>query len=279
LRRRPLYALTVEHLQEYVEQRHLVPGDRLPSEGQLAEEIGVSRSTIREALRELELRGFIQRIHGRGNFLCAKPAPIFTGLTTLESLESLAQRQGWHCGTEQIVVEQVAAPPELAETLAVPDGTELTYLDRIKTKDGRPVCRMQSWLPAALLPADELRKTFKSSITDLLLQQPGIRLDHAVAEVQAAIADPAVATRLGVEPGAPLVLLNEVFYGASSQPISYNVNAFVPQAVRLEVLRRVPSQLEEVIDGRRRSVPQDGRPGAGASVRLRQGPGDLLPGR
>jgi GntR family transcriptional regulator len=278
MKRRPLYALTVERLEEYVELRRLLPGDRLPSEERLAEELGVSRSTIREALRELELRGRIERIHGRGSFLCPKPTPIFTGLTTLESLESLAQRQGWRCGTGKVVVQQAVASAKLAETLEVQDGAELTYVERIKTRDSKPVCQMQSWLPSSLISAEQLRKTFQSSITDLLRLHPHIQLDHAIAEVQAAIADEAIAARLGIQQGDPLVLLNEVFYGLSFRPICYNVNAFVPDAVRLEVLRRVPSQLEEVIDGRPGSVSQDRGPHTEASLRIRQAQDDFLPG-
>jgi GntR family transcriptional regulator len=239
---RPLYAQTAELVEKYIESRGLVRGDRLPRESTLADELGVSRSTIREALRELELQGRIERVQGRGTMVVEPPA-ITTGLTTLESLESLARRQGWRCGTEKVIIEEVPMPERFAHVLEVSIPSASVYLSRIKTRDWRPICRMETWIPTRLMSAEELRRSFEGSITELLLNREGARVDYAVAEVDAATADPDTAAALNVSVGGPLTVLKEIFYQHPATPLCYCVNSFLPESVRLEVLRRPSSVL------------------------------------
>lgn len=233
---RPLYIQAVEKIEELIRREGLAPNDRLPSEVKLAELLGISRPTVRETLRELELRGRIRRSQGRGTILTEPP--IRTHLTTLESLESLAAREGWSCGTEQIEIREVPLPDDLEAVLNATAGEPTTYLSRIKTRDGDPVCRMQTWLLARVLSVEELSTRFKDSIIEFLLAEAHPHLDYAIAEVGAAAADPATAAMLRIEPGAPLVVLTELFQQHPSLPLCYSVNCFIPRSVRLEVLRR-----------------------------------------
>jgi GntR family transcriptional regulator len=240
---RPLYVQTAEEIERLIERDGLATGDRLPAEAQLAEQLGVSRSTIREALRELELRGRIERAHGRGTMV-ASVAPIVTGLPVLESLESLAERQGWRCGTESVRIEQVPLPAEMAGLLEIPAGAPATYLSRVKTRDWHPIARMETWCAADLLGTGELRARFKSSITELLLvSDGGLKLDYAVAQVSAAAADDETASALHVPPGSPLVVLAELFYATPARPLCYSRNSFVPDSIQLEVMRLPATRL------------------------------------
>jgi GntR family transcriptional regulator len=236
----PLYVRAARQLERLINATDLAPGDRLPSEAQLAERLGVSRSTVREALRELELAGQIDRSHGRATTV-ARPAPIITGLPALESLESLAARQGWRCGTENVRIEEMPLLEDLAVLLEVPTGHPATYLSRIKTRDWRPVARMETWLPATLLSASELQDRFENSITDLLRAGNGVRLDYAIAQVSATAADPSLSESLRVRAESPLVVLSELFFQNPARPICYSRNLFVPDSIQLEVLRRPAS--------------------------------------
>ena len=234
---RPLYSRAAERIDALIGEEQLDPGDRLPSEASLAERLGVSRSTIREALRELELRGRIQKSHGRATIVAETP-PILTGLTALESLESLAARQGWRCGTHSVRIETVPLPTSLEAFFATAPGTPTTYLTRIKTRDDRPICLMESWIPAHLIPAETMRARFTHSITEMLLASDDPHLDYAIADVGAAVADPATARALEVEPKTPLVLLTERCFQNPARPICFSRNAFIPASIRLEVMRR-----------------------------------------
>lgn len=235
--RRPLYVRTAEQLERFINESKLHPGDQLPSETALATSLGVGRSTLREALRELELRGRVERIHGRGTIL-ATPSPITTGLETLESLESLATRQGWQCGTESVSVVEEPSTPEIAAKLEIASGAPVTCLRRVKTRDWEPIGHMTTWLPASRFPADGLRQTFRSSITDLLREDDATEFDYASAQVGAVGAAGDVAVALKVTPNTPLISLLETFFDVAGKPICHSVNLFIPESIRLETIRR-----------------------------------------
>lgn len=235
--KRPLYSQTVDEIEELIQRERLGPGDQLQSESQLSEILGVSRGTVREALRELEVRGRVVRAHGRGTTV-AGVAPIVTGLSVLESLESLAARQMWRCGTEMVEIHESSADESVADALGIQLAQPVTYLFRIKTKNWQPVAIMESWLPADTISATELRAGFESSITDLVRARSDSDLNHAVAQVSAVAADEVQANALKVPVASPLVVLLETCYDGQRRPILHSRNYFLPESVRLEILRR-----------------------------------------
>jgi DNA-binding GntR family transcriptional regulator len=97
--------------------------------------------------------------------------------------------------------------------------------------------------PTHLMSAEELRTDFEGSITELLRNREGARVDYAVAEVDAAAANPETAAALNVSVGGALTLLKEIFDQHPASPLCYCVNSFLPESVRLEVLRRPSSVL------------------------------------
>lgn len=235
--RRPLYSQTVDEIEELIKRERLGPGDQLQSESQLSELLGVSRGTVREALRELEVRGRVVRAHGRGTTV-ADAGPIVTGLSALESLESLAARQMWRCGTENVEIHESFADEFVAEALKIEVSLPVTYLYRIKTKNWQPVAIMESWLSAETISADELRAGFESSVTDLVRARTDFDLHHAVAQVSAVGADDSQAGALKVAVNSPLVVLIETCFDSQRLPLLYSRNYFLPESVRLEILRR-----------------------------------------
>src|SRR5262249_6573674 len=159
--RRPLYIQAVEPILKLVSDRQLKPGDRLPSEVELAAVFGVGRSTIREAIRHLELSGLVERRRGIGTVLVRAETPVEMGLERLESLETLARRQGWHCGTANVEIEAMRATHEQAESLHIEPGAPVSVITRIKTRDSKPFAEMVSIVPAAVVPFAELKATFR----------------------------------------------------------------------------------------------------------------------
>jgi DNA-binding GntR family transcriptional regulator len=232
---RPLYVRASEQLRRFIADGELVDGDRLPPEAELAALLGVSRSTIREGLRELELQGRVERMHGRGTTV--RTAPVITGLNRLESLESLAAAQGWSCGTIGTEVEASPLPKAVAAALEVGDGDPGVRLSRVKTRDGAPICEMVSWLPASVISAAALRAVLKTSITELLLGGAVTQLISARASVSAVGASAEEGGKLGVAAGCPLVVLFETFLDDAGRPICWSRNVFVPDTISLEVKR------------------------------------------
>jgi DNA-binding GntR family transcriptional regulator len=92
------------------------------------------------------------------------------------------------------------------------------------------VCR---WLP----PTD-LDDTFTGSVLDLLRQRHTVRIQDALADITAVGASRPLAQRLGVHPGAALLLLEETLFDATGTPVGFSRNYFVPERFRFHVVRR-----------------------------------------
>ena len=90
-------------------------GDRLPSEPQLAKKLGVSRATLREAMRTFETQGLIRRRQGAGTFVVGQVPVLDSGLEVLESVETIARRLNLAVTVSDLHIDRVYADQELAE--------------------------------------------------------------------------------------------------------------------------------------------------------------------
>lgn len=88
LTKQKVYQEVIKELQHYIEENNLNAGDKLPSERELSEKLNAGRSSVREALRALELIGLIETRHGEGTFLRA-----YRSFQTVELLSSFILRQ------------------------------------------------------------------------------------------------------------------------------------------------------------------------------------------
>ena len=136
-------------------------GSRLTSEPELAKQLGVSRATLREAMRTFETQGLIRRRQGSGTYVVGKFEAIDAGLEVLESLETMAQRKNLQVSVSDLHIEQVDADAKTADGLCVEEGTRLLRVRRVMRADGRPVAYLVDQLPAEYLKPEELPREFK----------------------------------------------------------------------------------------------------------------------
>jgi DNA-binding GntR family transcriptional regulator len=230
----PLYAKASEAIAKYIEAQKLVAGDKLPPEHGLAEILGVSRSTIREGLRELELQRRITRIHGRGTII-EHSLPAITGLSTLESIESLAARQGWKCGTSNITIGTDRLKQKVAAALGRRENERATKIVLVKTHESRPIWLAETWVPRSLLTPETVRERLKNTIFDLFGSEPP---DYAFSTVSASAATAWEALLLKIPRRSPLVVLTEVFYHSPEKALLYARNALIPNKIELQIGRR-----------------------------------------
>jgi GntR family transcriptional regulator len=233
-----LYIRTEEAVREIIASERLKPGDRLPSEIDLARQLGVARTTIREALRHLQARGIVRRVHGLGTLVSQPPNEIVAGLEMLESLESLAMRQGWVCGTRDVTISPIELSDAQADALRRPSGTAAVLITRLKTRDQATIAFMESVIPGDVLTIDNARAEFASSIIDMFVHRAGPGLDYARTEVVVDVPHRHVTKALGVKPTTSLLLLYEVFHDAHDVPFCVNRNWFIPGSLTLELLRK-----------------------------------------
>ena len=219
----------------------LPPESRLPSEPALARQLGVSRATLREAMRSFEGRGLIRRKQGVGTFVVAQVPVIDTGLEVLESIETLAKRINLSVRVGDLRVNQKAAGLTEAQKLNIPMGTMITSVSRVMYTDRHPIALLLDNLPVDVLPVNELIDGFSGSVLDLLLQREVPQLSTSRTEIKAIGATPEVAKALQIQRDDVLLHFEAQLYNNDGRVVDYSISHFLPGYFRFHVVRRVGS--------------------------------------
>lgn len=215
-------------------------GQRLPSEPDLAKQLGVSRATLREAMRTFETQGLIRRRQGSGTFVVGKVQALDSGLEVLESLETMAKRLDLKISVSDLNVEQVTANEELAAMLNVDMSSPLLHVRRVVRADGRPVAYLVDILPGNVLHNDDLPVDFHGSVLDFLLGR-GDSLATSRANISAIGAAADVAKALEIQRGDVLLHFHSQLFDINGKVVDYSLSYFIPGYFNFHVVRRVGS--------------------------------------
>lgn len=212
---------------------------RLPSEPDLARRMGVSRATLREAMRSFEGQGMIRRRQGVGTFVIGSVPVIDSGLEVLESIESLAARTGLAVHMGELQVRQVSADENEAAVLNIPAGTFLTQVERVIYTDNRPIAYLVDTLPEDVLAAADLKTGFTGSVLDLLLRRGSPKLTQSRTDIRAIGATPEVARALQVQRDDVLLHFVAQLYSEGGRVVDHSFSYFLPGYFHFHVVRRV----------------------------------------
>jgi GntR family transcriptional regulator len=212
---------------------------KLPSEPVLAHELGVSRATLREAMRTFETQGLIRRRQGSGTYVM-RPSTVFdAGLEVLESLETLAERIGLSVGMgEHHIVQRKANPDELL-ALGLEAEAEVIQVSRVILAEQRPVAYLIDRLPGYVLTLDELKTDFSGSVLDLILKRGKPALSASRTEINAVTATSEVARALEIQRGDVLLGFTAYLIAADGATIDYSSSYFIPGYFHFHVNRRI----------------------------------------
>ncbi len=219
------------------------PGDRLETEPVLARRLGVSRSTLRSAIALLEQEGHIERKHGAGTFVMARPV-LRNDLGENFSVTDMIAGARRRPGTADVQAELVAAPADVASQLQVETGAPLSRLKRVRTADGRRVVDSTDWARADDLSPDQLKKIATGSIYGALARL-GRGIQHGIARIEPAIATREVAARLGVRRGTLLFAIHQVDYTEAGRPMLASLEFHLAGMFEFTIYRRGPRLVEK----------------------------------
>ncbi|MFC2030079.1 GntR family transcriptional regulator [Chloroflexota bacterium] len=235
--RRPLYLLALEKLDALLEQGEYRAHDQLPPERELAELLGISRGTLREALRVAQQQGLIVQRHGAGTFVANPRIVTENGLAALESLDTLAARHGWDCQSLDVMIEERPLEAHAAKALDREVGSPATYVSRVKTINDQRVAYLVDICPAETVPIEEIQSLFEGSMLDLLRAYPGLTVDHAWCYILSVCADEEIADKMGMPAGRSLLLTEETVYSADQIPLEFSYNYFASDFFRFFIIR------------------------------------------
>lgn len=217
------------------------PGTKLPPEPELAEEMGVSRATLREALRSLEEDGFVTRTRGAGTYATHRPR-LRNNLDVNFGVTEAIRAAGMRPGTTQSAIHTVAAAPEDAAALDLSLGDPVVVLERVRTADGQPVVFSRDVIAARALPATELAAMPIDGSLYEILERLGHPVAHGIVTVAPERADKEMAKRLKVKAGELLLYLRQIDYGREGEPLLLSEEYHLADAFEFSVVRRGPGR-------------------------------------
>jgi GntR family transcriptional regulator len=214
-------------------------GGRLPSEPELAEKLGVSRATLREAMRAFETQGIIRRRQGSGTYVNHPAQVLESGIEVLESIETMAVRSGLTTTMGELSIDQRLPTLDEQRILELDATKEVIQVSRVMHAENRQVAYLVDILPVEVLSAADLETGFTGSILDILMKRPETAELISRTEINAVTAASPVARALGIQRGD--VLLNFVadLYTNGGHPVDHSVSYFLPGYFRFHVVRRV----------------------------------------
>lgn len=211
-------------------------GERLPSETTLAAHYGVSRATIRGALKRLEDANLIRIQHGRGSFATNLLPSIETGLHELRSMSRTIRNAGHDPGVAYRKRELRMPTGVEMERLQISRTTPVLYLERSILSDGKVVAFDYDVINGALLPIDFDPESLEGSFFDYL-QTVGLEPERAIAAVR-----PVLSRDVGWgrdrSPQGLYLLLDQVQYLPDDRVLSWSLIYFVEDKFQFTILRK-----------------------------------------
>jgi GntR family transcriptional regulator, N-acetylglucosamine utilization regulator len=206
----PLYRRIEKDLLTQIVEGRLQPGQIVPPERELCEHYGVSRITVRRAIRELETTGYVQRRQGKGTFVSR--SRIRREMGRLISFSEELRMQGRVPTSRLLNLQHRPADTAIAALLQIEEGDPIWIVERLRLADGEVASMSTSYLhlpPEIYLTPMEL--TSEPSLW-AVLEYKGILICEGDTELRAIAADAHHAQALGVAEGDPLLLREGVNY-------------------------------------------------------------------
>jgi GntR family transcriptional regulator len=215
----PAYQQIELNIAERIRRGRLVAGERLAPERDLAESLGVSRMTVRQAYEGLERRGLIERGVGRGTFVSA-PKLDLDHRSHVAGFTEQIEAAGLEPRSELLLLERRAPIDEARRALGLGDDAVVLHARRLRSAGGVPLAIEDFWLPLELFPGIE-ELDLGGSIYELMRERYGRRPVRAVERLEAIHATAPDARALKVRARSPLMLVERIAYDADGIPVEF----------------------------------------------------------
>ncbi len=241
---RPKYATltssTASAIRTAIESGKFPPYSKLPSEAELGAMLGVSRTTIREALRTLEEQGLIVRRRGLGTFVTK--VPVIKDLSLNFGITKMIKSAGHIPGTKFANISQKTASASMAEALGIPTSSTVLVVDRVRTEEDKPIVWSVNTIPLDLVGENALDQfqVETQSIYDYYANTLKIFITRGVAELNPVVANTIIANRLEVPRGTPIMQLSQIDYDTNGRPVLHSLDHHLIEPYKFIINRKGP---------------------------------------
>ena len=216
----PYYVQLKEIIRAHIDNGDWAVGNQIPSEPELCELYGISRTVVRQALKELTYEGLLVREKGRGTYV-SEPK-ISEGLVQELTgfYENMVER-GIRPVSQVLKQQVTAANAKIAANLGLPNGTPVVEVQRLRFVNNEPIVLVTTYLPYAICPSLVEADLRQQSLYKFIEDQCGLFITRGRRTIEAVPANEYEAQLLQVQKGSPLILLDSVSYLEDGRPVEY----------------------------------------------------------
>lgn len=216
----PFYYQLREYLARLIQSSVLKPGDQIPPEMEICASSGLSRTVVRQAIRELENEGYLERKRGKGTFVTRPKVPERLVQTLTGFYEDTVAR-GQIPETIVLNFEVIPATFKIAHELKIPVGEPVVHLNRLRSIEREPIVLVATFIPGYMVPDLISHEITHQSLYQLLAESYNLICVLARRSLEAVPATAEEARMLQVEKGSPLLLLKSTGYLEDGRPLEH----------------------------------------------------------
>lgn len=230
-----------EQAKSYLKQRIVnneFEDGRIPSESDLAKELNVSRSTIREAFSRLEAEGIIYRKQGSGTFVNQTGLRIKIRLEEIWDYESVLQAHGYTPSVQLISAGEKPASPKVAAALEIDEQHPVIVVQKLFLADNDPVILTDNYLPRGLVQSTYQEQDCRKPISQFLSQFCNQELSYFFSEAVPLLVPEWLAHKLNLTMPQAILSFEETGYNQHNEPIVKGISYFRDDLLRFGLIRR-----------------------------------------
>lgn len=213
--------------------------DKLPSENELASQMGVSRNTVREVLKTLESEGLVISRHGVGTFVTkfGGSENIQYNISSLDSTTKIIEMHGLNPGTIDVYFDMRIPTEDISMKLGHTNKENILYVERIRTANDEPIVYVEDYV------------NYQTGMYDDFLNDPSISLfkflesyipvSFSSCSIHAVLSDDKLMKKLKLSSPKALLLLQQIHYSSKGIPILYSDSYFITEKLEFNVIRRI----------------------------------------
>ncbi len=225
------------HIKEQILTNQYEDG-RIPSEADLAGVLGVSRTTIRDALSRLENEGTVYRKQGSGTFVNEHGLQIKSRLDEIWSYEEILKAHGYSPTTQVLDVRTERPDSKVRQALGLAEGETVTIIQKLFVEGPRPIIYMENQIPTKICGETYSSADYCLPVFVLLENNCRHRLNYYLSEIVPVSADKQLAQTLAIPSRTPLISLEEVGFNDENEPILWARSYFRDDLLRFRLIRR-----------------------------------------
>ncbi len=218
----PLYYQLKTILLEYIREGHTNIEEPIPTEIEISEYFGISRPTVRQAINELVVEGYLYRVKAKGTFI-ARPKITQDFLLTLDSFNNEMRKKGLVPSTKILQREVIKCDEKIAGILKLEPDSDVIMLTRLRSANNEPIVFVITYVPYSVCPVLMESDLQNESLYEIIERESGKLISNATRSLECIIAGEFESKLLNIEKGAPVQYFESVVYLEDGTPVEYSL--------------------------------------------------------